>query len=173
MHAELNELVVGGEPARLKAWLRFENGPIDVLKRGFKICTTSVGTQIGGSGAIDCDRLSPTAGRDSLDPESGSLVASIVASMERAAVLAVLDSSERIAQHTRIFRYVRTNALTPHLGNVVVELADGGEVTLDVLRQRAEGQVRIFYATAKNKALSQLLQTQGHAVVQLPGDHDK
>jgi hypothetical protein len=48
--------------------------------------------------------------------------------MERAAVLAVLESAERIAQHTRIFRYVRMHGLTGHMGNVVVELADGSEV---------------------------------------------
>jgi hypothetical protein len=173
LHAELDELSVGGELVRLSGWLRFENGPIDVLKRGFKICTTSVGTQIGVSGVIDCDRLSPTAGRDSLDPESSALVASIVTSMERAAVLAVLDSPARIAQHTRIFRYVRANGLTAHLGNVIVELADGSEARLDDLRRRAEGQVRVFYATSKNRMLSQLLQTRGHAVVQLPGDRDK
>jgi molecular chaperone HtpG len=173
LQAELAELFVGGEPLRLKGWLRFENGTIDVLKRGFKICTTSVGTQIGVSGVIDCDRLSPTAGRDSLDPESSALVASIVVAMERAAVLAVLETPERIAQHTRIFRYVRLNSLTPHLGNVIVELADGSEVRLDDLRRRAEGDVHVFYATSKNRNLSQLLQTRGHAVVQLPGDHDK
>jgi molecular chaperone HtpG len=173
LQAELHELFVANEPLRLKGWLRFENGPIDVLKRGFKICTTSVGTQIGVSGVIDCDQLSPTAGRDSLDPESSALVASIVTGMERAAVLAVLESSDRIAQHTRIFRYVRTQGLTAHLGNVVVELADSSEVRLEDLRRRAEGQIRVLYATSKNRALSELLQTQGHAVVQLPGDRDK
>jgi len=173
LHADLEGLLVAGESIRLKGWLRFENGPIDVLKRGFKICTTSVGTQIGVSRVIDCDRLSPTAGRDSLDPESSALVAMIVTSLERAAVLAVLASSDRIAQHTRIFRYVRANGLTAHLGNVNVELADGSEIRLDDLRRRAEGQVRVFYATSKNRALSQLLQMQGHLVVQLPGDYEK
>jgi len=173
LHAELTELLVGGEPVRLSAWLRFENGPIDVLKRGFKICATTVPTGIGVSGVIDCDRLSPTAGRDSLDPESSALVASIVASMEHAAVLAVLASSERIAQHTRIFKYVRANGLTQHLDNVVVELADGSETSLADLRHRAGGGVRVYFATSKNKALSQLLQTRGHAVVQLPADRDK
>lgn len=171
--AELDDLVVDGDPVRLKGWLRFENGTIDVLKRGFKICTTTVGTNIGVSGVIDCDRLSPTAGRDSLDPGSAKLVASIVTSMERAAVLAVLESSDRIAQHTRIFRYVRTNRLTAHLGNVVVELADGSEMRLEDIRQRADDQIRVFFATSKNRMLSQLLQTRGHVVVQLPGDLDK
>lgn len=171
--AELDDLFIDGEPARLKGWLRFENGTIDVLKRGFKICTTTVGTRIGVSGVIDCDRLSPTAGRDSLDPASSALVASIVTSMERAAVLAVLESAERIAQHTRIFRYVRTNGLIAQLGNVVVELADGSEMCLDDIRHRAIGDMRVFFATSKNRALSQLLQTRGHLVVQLPGDLDK
>lgn len=173
LHAELSELVVAGEPVRLSAWLRFENGPIDVLKRGFKICATTVPTNIGVSGVVDCDRLSPTAGRDSLDPESSALVASIVASMEHAAVLAILASSERIAQHTRIFKYVRVNGLIHQLGNVIVELADGSEVRLADLRHRAEGGLRVYFATSKNKALSQLLQTRGHAVVQLPADRDK
>jgi molecular chaperone HtpG len=171
--AELNGLVVEGETVRLKGWLRFENGKIDVLKRGFKICTTSVGTHIGVSGAIDCDLLSPTAGRDSLDPSSSKLVASIVTSMERAAVLAVLESPDRISQHTRIFRYVRANGLTAHLGNVLVEMADGSEMRLDDIRQRADGELGIFFATSKNRMLSQLLHTRGHLVVQLPGDLDK
>jgi hypothetical protein len=96
-----------------------------------------------------------------------------VNSMERAAVLAVLDSPDRVTQHTRIFRYVRSNGLVAHMGRVPVELADGSELTLDDLRQRSEGEVRVFYATSKNKALSQILQTRGHAVVQLPGDRDK
>ena len=104
--AELDDLLINGGTRYYKGWLRFENGTIDVLKRGFKICTTVVGTHIGVSGVIDCDRLSPTAGRDSLDPASSTLVASIVTGMERAAVFAVLEWPERIAQHTRIFRYV-------------------------------------------------------------------
>lgn len=173
LHAELNGLSVNGESTRLRGLLRFENGPINLLKRGFKICATAVGTHIGVSGTIDCDRLSPTAGRDSLDPASNSLVASIVSAMERAAIMAVLDSSERISQHTRIFRYVRNQGLISEMGNVVVELADGSEVRLEDLRRRASGSVRVFFATSKNKSLSQLLQTRGHAVVQLPADNDK
>lgn len=173
LYAELTELTVDGEPVRLRGWLRFENGPIDVLKRGFKICTTTVGTQIGVTGVVDCDRLAPTAGRDSLDPESSGLVAAIVTSMERAAVLTVLESSERIAQHTRIFRYVRRHGLLERLGNAMVELADGSELRLEDVRRRSAGSVKVFFASSKNKSLAQLLQTRGHTVVQLPSDNEK
>ena len=173
LHAELTGIQIDGAPARLNGWLRFENGAIDVLKRGFKLCATAVGTQIGVSGALDCDLLSPTAGRDSLDPESTALIASITACMERAAVNAVLESSERIAQHTRIFRYVRSNGLIGQLGYTVVELADGSESTLADIHRRSEGDVGVFFSTSRNKRLAHLLQTRGHIVVQLPSDAHK
>ena len=173
LQAEVRELTVGGESVRVRGWLRFENGPIAVLKRGFKICSTTIGTDIGVSGVIDCDRLSPTAGRDSLDPESSALLASIVTSMEHAAILAVLESPDRISQHARIFRYVRRHGLIDRLDNVTVELADGSESRLVEVKRKAAGAIRVFFATNKNRALSQLLQTRGHVVVQLPGDHEK
>ena len=173
LSAELVDLLVDGESVRLKGWLRFENGPIDVLKRGFKLCSTAVGTQIGVSGTLDCDLLSPTAGRDSLDAESASLVAAIVSCLERAAVLAVLESSERIAQHTRIFRYVRSQGLVGHLGNTTVELADGSESRLADIQSRSSHGVSVFYANSKNARLAHLLQTRGHIVVQLPSDNHK
>jgi molecular chaperone HtpG len=173
LQAEVRELAIGNEPVRVRGWLRFENGPIAVLKRGFKICSTTIGTDIGVSGIVDCDRLSPTAGRDSLDPESSSLLAAIVTAMEHAAIVAVLESPDRISQHARIFRYVRRQRMIDQLANVVVELADGSESRLNDVKRKAEGDIRVFFATSKNRALSQLLQTRGHVVVQLPGDHEK
>jgi molecular chaperone HtpG len=171
--AEVKDLELDGEPVRANAWLRFENGPLEIMKRGFKICTTTVQTQIGISGAIDCDRLSPTAGRDSLDAESSGLIGSISSAMERAAVFAVLESADRIAQHTRIFRYVRAQGLIEHLGRVLVELVDGTEIALGRIRQRAGDGIRVYFAMSRNRELSQLLQARGHIVVQLPGDRDK
>ena len=173
LQAEVSALTVSGDAVRIRGWLRFENGPIDVLKRGFKICSTTIQTDIGVSGVIDCDRLSPTAGRDSLDPESSALLQSIVTSMEHAAVLAVLEAPDRIAQHTRIFRYIRRHGMVSQIGNVLVELADGSENRLEDVKRKSEGDIRVFFATTKNKTLSQLLQTRGHVVVQLSGDNDK
>ena len=174
LHAELTGLWIDGVETRLGGRLRFENGAIDVLKRGFKLCATAVGTQIGVSGSLDCDSLSPTAGRDSLEPESAGIIAAIAACMERAAVDAVLQSSERIAQHTRIFRYVRSNGLVDNIGNTRVDVADGGEMTLsEISRRRLERQVRVFYSTSRNSRLAHLLQTRGNIVVQLPSDRHK
>ena len=171
--AELTGIQIEGSSGRLTGVLRFENGPIDVLKRGFKLCTTTVSTQIGVSGSLDCDELSPTAGRDSLDPKSSSLISSIMIAMERAAILEVLASSQRIAQHTRIFPYVRRNRLVREIGNTVVELADGSESTLTDIQRRSKGGIKVFFSTSKNPQLAHILQARGHIVVQLPYDGHK
>ena len=173
LHADITRLIIGEELVRTHGWVRFENGRIDALKRGFKLCSTAIGTQIGVSGVIDCDHLAPTAGRDSLNAESSQLLASIINAMEKAAVMAILDSSDLIGHHTRIFRYVRRNGLVPHLDKVRVDIANGSEMLLADIKRRSEGGIRVFYATSKNLSLSRALQAGGHMVVQLPADGHK
>ena len=89
--AAIQGLSVAGEAVGLVGHLRFEAGAIDVFKRGFKLCATSVGTTIGVSGRIDCDRFMPTAGRDSLDGPTSSLLGRIILLLENVAVDAVLE----------------------------------------------------------------------------------
>ena len=62
--ATIDSLSVGGDSIHLVGFIRFENGPIDVFKRGFKLCATQIGSTIGVSGRLDCDRFTPTAGRN-------------------------------------------------------------------------------------------------------------
>ncbi|MBE3064268.1 MAG: ATP-binding protein, partial [Spirochaetes bacterium] len=66
------------QPVGLSGQLRFENGTIDVFKRGFKLCATQIGSTIGVSGRLDCDRFAPTAGRDSVDAATTALLSQIV-----------------------------------------------------------------------------------------------
>lgn len=171
--ALLSGLWINGTQVRISGLLRFENGPIDVFKRGFKICATKIGTQIGVSGRIDCDCLSPTAGRDSLDAESAALLGSIVSCMEEVATGVVLESSERIAQHTRIFQYILRKSWIDRLDNVVVRLADGCEATLGNLRVKGEKAVGIYYGKEQKQALIQIMQARGNVVVLLPADRHK
>jgi len=173
LEAELLELSVNDRPVRVRGVLRFENGAIDVFRRGFKICATKVETQIGVSGRIDCDRLSPTAGRDSLDADSASLLSKMVNCLERVAVEAVLGSPDLIAQHTRVFPYVLRMAWTGRLDNVSVPLADGRETVLGRLRAQAAEHVGVFFAKQQKLALSQIMQARGNVVVLLPADRHK
>jgi molecular chaperone HtpG len=165
-------LTVAGEAVNLSGHIRFEAGPIDVFKRGFKLCATSIGTIIGVSGRLDCDRFIPTAGRDSLDGPTSSLLGQIALLLERVAVDAVLETDARIAQHTRIFRYVTQRGLVSKLDLLTVRLADGSELPLQDIKRRAQqGSVSVFFGVAQKQALNQIMQARGHIVVLLSGDH--
>ena len=169
--AVINGLNIGDELINLTGHIRFENGPIDVFKRGFKLCATQIGSTIGVSGRLDCDRFMPTAGRDSLDSETTSLLGRIVVVLEKVAVEVVLASSERISQHTRIFRYIIRQGMVGSLDNVKVRLADGSESALgDIRRKSEQGGVGVFFGVAQRQALNQIMQARGHLVVLLSHD---
>jgi molecular chaperone HtpG len=169
--ASITGMKVGSEQINLSGQVRFEAGAFDVFKRGFKLCATSVPTIIGISGRLDCDRFTPTAGRDSLDSATTSLLGQIAQLLERVAVETVLQSPERIAQHTRIFRYVVKRGLIDKVGRVQVNLADGSESTLGDIRRRAtSGGVSVYFGTAQKQALNQIMQARGHIVVLLSAD---
>ncbi|MDP9177789.1 MAG: ATP-binding protein, partial [Gemmatimonadota bacterium] len=169
--ASIDGLVSGGEPINLTGQIRFENGPIDVFKRGFKLCATQIGTTIGVSGRLDCDLFVPTAGRDSLDAVTTSLLGRIVLALERVAIDAVLETPERIAQNARVFRYVLNRGLIAEVGHAKVNLADGSESMLADIRRRAEGGgVSVFYGLAQKQALNQIMHARGHIVVLLSAD---
>lgn len=167
-------LFVAGEAVSMVGHLRFEAGAIDVFKRGFKLCATSVGTTIGVSGRIDCDRFMPTAGRDSLDGPTSSLLGRIILLLENVAVDAVLEDQQRISQHTRIFRYINQRGLVHKLDLVAVRLADGTEARLlDIKRRAQQGGVGVFFGLAQKQALNQVMQARGHIVVLLSADRHR
>ena len=169
--AAIREMNRKGEYIEMNGRVRFEGGAMDVFKRGFKLCATQVPSTIGVSGRMGCDLFMPTAGRDSLDADTSGLLAEITALLEGVAVDAVLESPERIAQYTRIFRYISRRGLIHKMDNVVVRMADGTESTLKDIRSRAQdGGVSVFFGTAQNHALNQVMQSQGHIVVLLSSD---
>jgi molecular chaperone HtpG len=172
--ASIDGISIGNESFNLVGQLKFENGAVDVFKRGFKLCATQIGSTVGVSGRLDCDRFIPTAGRDSLDASTTSLLNRIGLALEKVAIEAVLETPERIAQHTRIFRYVIQHGLVDKLGNVKVSLADGSESILGNIRRRAEqGGVAVFFGLAHKQALNQIMQARGHLVVLLSSDRHR
>ena len=168
--ATIESLGIGGEAINLVGQLRFENGLIVVFKRGFKLCATQISSTIGVSGRLDSDRFVPTAGRDSPDAETTSLLGRIVLILEKVAVETVLETSERIAQHTRIFRYVTRNGLVGKLDKAKIRFADGSESTLGDIRRKAERGIGVFFGGVQKQALNQIMQARGYLVVLLSPD---
>ena len=107
-------------------------------------------------------------------PPTTSLLGRIVLALEKIAVEAVLESPERIAQHTRIFRYVIQHGLISQLGKMKVNLADGSENFLADIRRRAEqGGVGVFFGVAQKQALNQIMHARGHIVILLSSDRHR
>lgn len=172
--ATIDALKIGSDDVNLTGHIRFQNGPIDVFKRGFKLCATQIGSTIGITGRLDCDRFIPTAGRDSLEATTISLISRIAILLERVAVMAVLQTPERIAQHTRIFHYVLSHNLISSLSNVRVQLADGSESTLGEIQKRVgSGGIGVFFGLAQKQALNQIMHARGHIVVLLSSDRHR
>ena len=84
-----------------------------------------------------------------------------------------MASAERIAQHTRVFRLVTQRGLVDRMGNVVVRLADGTETPLATIRERAAAGIKVFFGATQKHALNQVMQAQGHIVVQLASDRHR
>ena len=171
LSAEIENLVVGGDSYNMVGNIRFENGPVSVLKKGFKLCATQLPSAIGITGRLDCDRFVPTAGRDSLAAETNNLLSRIVAVLERVAIEAVLEKPQRIAQHTRIFRYLIRKGWVSKLGNVKVRLADGSEISLGEIRKKFDQSgISVYWGVTQKQALNQIMQARGHIVVHLSSD---
>lgn len=169
--ATIEQLRRGDTHVEVKGRLRFENGSIDAFKRGFKLCTTQIPSTIGITGRLESDVFVPTAGRDSLDAGTTGLLGQMGAILEEAVVNTVLESSERVAQYTRVFRYINSRGLFRRMDNVSVRLADGAEMLLgDVRRGATQGQISVFFGSTQKHALNQVMQAQGHIVVQLSSD---
>lgn len=171
--ARITGLRVDSKEVRFQAYLRMNNGAIDVLKRGFKLCATTIHTQIGISGRIDCDRMSPTAGRDSLNSQSTALLQTVANCLEGVVVAEILKSKELLSQHPRIYRYVIQKGWIEHLGKAEVSMADGSTQLLESIRESASNGVGVFFGSHQKEALSQIMQARGNLVIILPNEQHR
>ncbi|MDC0935216.1 ATP-binding protein [Pirellulales bacterium] len=168
--ATISGLNISGEAFRITGVLRLEAGVINVYKRGFKLCGTSVQTLLGVSGRIDSDRMSPTAGRDSLDSNSIVLIKQIASCIENAAAQKIIASSQLLAQHPRVYQFVAQKGWWKLIGKSEVKLADGSSMLLEGVQQRASNGVGVYFGAQQKQALSQIMQARGNLVVMLPSE---
>lgn len=166
----LSALTINGRPCKILGHLRFEAGSVEIFHSGFKICAATPPNWIGVSGKIDCTEFSPTAGRDILNGETSSMLAEMSRVLEDAAVRLVLNNPSMIPRNTRIFEYVVHNNLIDLLGDVEVDLAHAGSMSLkDISDRQVEGD-EIYYTSTGGNNLTQIMRARGHIVVTLSRD---
>lgn len=172
--AELLGAVAEGHPVECKGYVRLIHGSLDVYKRGFRICSVNVPSRIGVAGWIDFDHARPTAGRDTLDGTSMTLLTSMFQALEAAAKDHILRESELLAAHIRLVPDFLRQGLLEDLGLLSVDLVGGTSMSLtDIRRQRSNDQ-RVFYTTSGAPTpATEVLSARGHFVVRVSGNHQR
>jgi len=173
IHVVIGEPGASGVHDRCRGWLRLNNGTLEAFKKGFKLCNTSVSSYIGMSGRLDMINFVPTAGRDSLSPESQQLISTLAKVIERQAIEIILDSTDLLSQHTRILRQVVAEGLIERLGRLDVTLADGTKTTLGELRTMYESGTSIYFGSQVQRELLDVLQASGNVIVILSSEANR
>jgi molecular chaperone HtpG len=172
--AELLRAVIEGQPVDCRGYVRLTGGSLDVYKRGFRICSVPVPSRIGIAGWVDCDQVRPTAGRDTLDGSSMTMLTNLFQAVEAAAKDHILRDSELLGAHIRLIPDFIQQGLLEQLGLLAVDLIGGTSTTLGDIRQQRSSDRRVFFTTsgAQTPAI-EVLSARGHFVVRVSGNRQR
>jgi Histidine kinase-, DNA gyrase B-, and HSP90-like ATPase len=171
---ELIKLDHSGQESECRGHIRLVHGSVDAYKRGFRLCSTSVPSRIGVAGWIDCDQLRPTAGRDTLDSPSISLLTSIFQGVEHAASSYILGDETLLAAHIRLIPDFVRQGYIERLGLLRVELIGGQSMSLAEIRRAANDGQKVFYTSSgQTTAATEVLGARGHIIVRLSGNSQR
>lgn len=172
--AELLGVVIEERPVECRGYVRLIHGPIEVFKRGFRICSTSIPLRIGVTGWIDYDQVRPTAGRDTLDGSSMTLLTSMFKTLEAAAKDHILRDPELLAAHIRLVPDFMQQGLVENLGLLSVDLVGGTSMSLADIRQQRTAERRVFYTTSGVQTpATEVLSARGHIVAKVSGNRQR
>jgi hypothetical protein len=164
-------LSTGGHLGGIGGILRFTGGPLEVFKRGFKLCSTAVSSTLGVRGRLVSDTLQPTAGRDSLSAPAQRFVADIVKALEVAVATAVLKDTDLIAANPRVIPFAISNLGIESVGLMPLKLLDGTDTSLQEIRAQVnEKKTTVYFGRSGDRDLLQVLQASGNLIVPLSGD---
>jgi molecular chaperone HtpG len=171
---KISKLKIGGEIYECYGDARLVHGQVEVYKRGFRICTVSVSSRIGVSGKFDSDFLQPTAGRDSLDGKSHTLLNQIFQIIETAAYPVILNDSDLLSNHIRLLPQFLAQGQLERIGQLTVKTIDSRDTKLAELRQWSEEGKRIFYSySGHSTPAAEVLQARGHIIVTISANRDR
>lgn len=174
LSAELFSATFDGRAVKCAGFVRLVNGPLDVYKRGFRICPVSMPVRIGVSGWIDCDEVRPTAGRDTLDAASTAMLTRLFQSLETAAKEHILNDSELLGAHVRLLPDFLSAGLVGRLGLLEVDLVGGATITLAEIREQKTADRRVFFTTSGTQTpATEVLAARGYFIVRLSGNRPR
>jgi len=174
LSAELLGASVDGRAVECTGYVRLVHGALDVHKRGFRICSVTIPSRIGVTGWVDCDDARPTAGRDTLDGTSMTMLTRLFQTVETAAKEHILRDSELLGAHVRLIPDFMQQGLVKHLRLLVVDVVGGSSMTLDEIRQERTAERRVFYTTSGTQTpATEVLAARGHFIVRVSGNRQR
>jgi hypothetical protein len=148
--------------------------PCTIFKRGFKLCDyqPDVASDLQFHLLVDCWYFSPTAGRDTLSPESADELDRLVSYIESVLLTAASKNDTRIRSLHGIFEKLRWtwSDYTP-FNNLNVHRVMGDDITLVKIKELTEGVSKSVFFTIQNSRSAQTLAGRGHVVVLLPSNY--
>lgn len=172
--ATLSDLQIGGQSVACKGYLRLVHGVVDVFKRGFRICNLNISSRIGVSGTVDCDVLQPTAGRDTLDSKSVTLLTQIAGIVETAALPILINDADLLENHIRLLPVIIAQGLLEKIGLLSARTVDNRETSLARIREQADGGTRVFYTSSgRPTPAAEVMLARGHIIVSLSSNQQR
>lgn len=172
--AEIVAATVEGRRVECTGFVRLVHGSLDVHKRGFRICSVNVPSTIGVSGWLDYDQVRPTAGRDTLDGASMTMLTHFFKVLEAAAKDHILRDTDLLGAHVRLIPDFMRQGQVGKLGQLAVDLIGGSTITLAELRTLRSDERRIFFTTSGDQTpTTEVLAARGHFIVRLSGNRQR
>ncbi|MBK7417596.1 MAG: ATP-binding protein [Nitrospira sp.] len=172
--AKIFRVTLGAQRYECTGDVRLVHGQVDVYKRGFRLCAVTISSRIGVSGKLDTDFLQPTAGRDSLDSKSQTLLGQVFQIIETASYQAILDDPDLLENHIRLLSELVAKGHLEKLGQLSVKSIDGRIFKLADLQEKNSQGNRIFYSLSGNSTpATEVLQARGHVILALSSNRDR
>lgn len=164
-------LTSGNHEGGVGGALQFSSGTLEVFKRGFKLCSTTVSSTLGVSGRLQSDVLQPTAGRDSLAAKSQQFVQAVIHKLESSVARALLRETELIVANPKVISFAVANFGIEAIGKMPVKLGDGTETTLEAIRaQVKKTRTQVYFGRSGDRDVLHILQASGNIIVSISGD---
>jgi len=143
---------------------------VSTYRYGFKLADIGVSTIFGLGGHIDCSVLRPTAGRDTLDTESKSIVQRCVEIAERGIVELLSSAPSLVDSNVSLFQYVHVHGIYDTLGHATVRTyGSQGRTPLGDIRTLSKSS-KVLYTLGQDTATMEVLSKQGRLIVVLSSD---
>lgn len=168
----LTRISVGGESIpSTRGFFSSGTSGTRAFQHGFMLAQVPAGSVFALGGILDCPRLRPTAGRESLTSESQALVQQCLNCADRALAEHIARDESLPDRYSRFFDYVRRNSAWDLAGNATVRLY-GAEERMALSKIRDEsGDAGCYYCRdSHDRSMLETYRDQGKRIVLLSTD---